>query len=100
MAKGTKPEPGMLTKEIAAQLRAQVARRQLTQTYVAEESGLSQSRLSELLNGRKQIDVEELDRICYAIGLNMATVLTDADEATSARYLDPDWTVKPLVADL
>lgn len=99
MSKAAKPEPGLLTKEIASILRAQVARKQILQKYAAAEAGISQARLSDLLNGHKQFDVEELDRICFAIGLDLADTLNEADEATSARYLDPDWNVKPLVTD-
>jgi transcriptional regulator with XRE-family HTH domain len=96
MPRGAKSDPGLLTNEVAAILRAQMARKQLLQNAIAEEADISQTQLSGILNGHKHIDIEQLDRLCYALGLTLRDVVGEADEATTARYLAPDWPTKPL----
>ena len=87
MAKGTKSEPGSLTKEVAGILRAQISRKKFSQTAVAADVGISQTQLSGILNAKKHVDIEQLDDICWAIGLNFRDVIAEADKETADRHL-------------
>lgn len=86
MARGTKSAPGALSKEIAATLRAQLARKQFSQADLAEAVQISQTQLSGILNAKKHVDIEQLDEICFALGLTFRQVIADADKATAHRF--------------
>lgn len=97
MSKGTKQPPGPLSQEVAAVLRGELARNKLTQADLATATGISASQMSMILNGTKHADLEQLDRMCYALGKTLAVVVTDASAASSSRFSEPDWPVEPLV---
>lgn len=88
MPSGTKPEPGVLSQEVAAILRAQLARKRITQAELADAVNSAQTQISGILNARKHVDIEKLDEICQALGLEFAEVIREADAATEARYFD------------
>lgn len=99
MAKGTKPAPGVLSQEIAATLRAQLGRKQFSQSALAAAVGISQTQLSGILNARKHVDVEQLDELCFALGLSFREVIAAADRATSHRFSKKaGWTTGTLSA--
>ncbi|MBN8883577.1 DNA-binding Xre family transcriptional regulator [Salana multivorans] len=85
--------PGVITRNVAAVLRARVARVQATQTELAAVSGVSQSQLSKILRGTRAIDLDVLDRLCWTLGLDVADVLAEAErDAADLRgrgYPDP-----------
>lgn len=87
MARGSKAEPGALTVEVASILRAHIARKQLRQIDIAETVQISTSQLSDIVNGKKQIDIELLEAVCLAMDLDFMSVLRDADKATQSRLL-------------
>lgn len=91
MPAGAKTPPGPFSKEIAAILRAQMARKQLLQTPVARAINLSQTQLSAILLGQKHIDIEKLDELCYVLGLRLVPVLEEADAASKWRLTDARW---------
>lgn len=95
MPSGSK-QPGALSKEVAAILRAQIARRSLRQDHLSQAVGISQAQMSGILNGKKLLDIEQLDRICWAIGLKYRDVIAEADDATMSRHAEKDWHVDPL----
>lgn len=99
MATGTKPAPGALSKEIAAILRAQMGRKQVVQARVAEAAGMSQPQLSGVLSEKKQLDIEQLDELCWALGLELREVIAEADIAASDRQSSPEWSAKTVVRD-
>lgn len=78
--------PGALSKEIAATLRAQLARKQFSQADLAEAVQISQTQLSGILNAKKHVDIEQLDELCFALGLTFRQVVADADKATAHRF--------------
>ena len=86
MPKGTQTPPGKLTLEIAGTLRAELARQKMTTTALAQAASLSRPQVSKMLAGTKPLDVEELDRLLYVLGLPIAKVVTDADTATPLRH--------------
>jgi len=97
MPGAAKQDPGPLTSEVAARLRARVAREKLAGKDIAAAVGVSPPQMSKILDGKKQIDIELLDRICWAIGQNFDDLIREADEATSFRYVGPDWNTPTLV---
>jgi len=93
MSKRAKPAPGPLTQEVTAKLRAELGRRRdLTQVGLAAAVDVSPAQLSEILNDKKQIDLDLLDRLCFALSLDFKTTLCEADEKTSTRRISTEWT--------
>lgn len=84
---GTKERiaPQALGMEVAALLRESVARRELTQAQVAEKSGISTSQVSKYLRGVRPITVDELDRVCSAIGVSFERLIVEAAYRTRGR---------------
>lgn len=77
---------GELTREVAAILRAQVARKQWTQLTVAARVNMSQSQVSKILRGDGHIDLDQLEAFASALDLKVAQVVSDADAATGRNY--------------
>ncbi|TFD61089.1 XRE family transcriptional regulator [Cryobacterium sp. Hh7] len=96
MAKGTKPTPGPLTQEVSSILRAEMARHRILQGQLAAATGISTTQLSEILNGKKNIDIQQLDALCWSLGLDFTAVIRDAEQQSEARHLAADWTATPL----
>ena len=72
-----------LRAAIAAELRAVVARSDLTQEQVAEAAGLSRATVNRLLKGQRSVDSEQLIAIATALGFDPGEVLDQARD----RYL-------------
>lgn len=87
MARGTAAPVGALTKEVAAILRTRIARQQLLQKDIAESLHIGKTQLSDIINGKKHVDIELLDDICSAVGLDFMDVLKEAEKATQSRLL-------------
>ena len=89
-------KPGALSKELEHVLRARMAYKRILQTELADRVGISQAYMSGILNSKKHVDVERLDQICWALGLNFRDVIAEIDEAASRRHVEADWTVRPI----
>lgn len=89
MATGTKAIPGALSEELAERLRAQMARKRVSQLALAEAVGMSQAQLSGVLNAKKHVDLEQLDSICWVLGMSFRDLIAEIDEAASRRLVDP-----------
>lgn len=63
------------TKRVAANIRAEMARRGLTQGEVAARVGMTQQAVSRRLSGRFGITVDDLERFCAALGLTVEQAL-------------------------
>jgi DNA-binding Xre family transcriptional regulator len=100
MPTGTKPETGELTREIASILRGQLGRKQITNTELANAVSVSVPQMGRILAGNKQIDIELLDKICWAVGLVLREVIREADSETDGRYFDAEFTVPMLRSDI
>jgi DNA-binding Xre family transcriptional regulator len=98
MATGKKGAPNALSREIGAIIRAQIARKEIRQSVLAEAVGMSQAQISGVLTAKKHVDVEKLDEICWAIGLELLAVIAEADEKTILRQNSSEWTAKIVVA--
>lgn len=96
MPSGTKRAPEALALEISARLREHMARRKISKSALAGAVGISEPQVNKMINGRKDFDIEDLDRICWALGLDLREVINAADEASTSRHIAPGWNVTPL----
>lgn len=82
MPSGTSKLPGPLSREVAKVINASIPAR--GQAKVARAADVSAAQLNRVLNGEKVFKLEELDRVCLVLGLNVAEVIAKADKATRA----------------
>ena len=88
MPRAAKPAPGPLSLAIAEILRAQMGRLGVSRSAIARATNRSSTGIAEIIRGASQADVEQLDDICIALGLNLTKVIHEAEEQTSVRLLD------------
>lgn len=62
-------------QRVAANVRAEMGRRALSQSALAERIGCTQQSLSRRLTGRTSFSVSELDRIADALQVSVKTLL-------------------------
>lgn len=63
---------------VAAELRAAVARADLTQDQVAERTGLHRVTVNRLLKGARSVDVDQLLAFALGLGFNAGELLDTA----------------------
>ena len=63
------PTTQSLTLRVAAEVRAEVARQQLTHRALGELLGLSQPQVTKRLNGVIPLDTAELDKLASVLGV-------------------------------
>lgn len=67
-----------LASKVAAELRAEFARRKLAGRDYAAYAGISQSTISTRLTGRHALDLDELEGICKWLGVNATEIIERA----------------------
>ena len=67
----------MRSEQARLRIREEMARRDLSQREVAELLRWSQSRVAKLLTGRVELGVEDLDGLCFAVGISAVEALRD-----------------------
>lgn len=67
-----------LSALVASVLRANTADQKLTQTALAEKSGLSQPTVSRILDNKRELKLEELAMICDGLSVSLESVLQEA----------------------
>lgn len=82
MSTGKSHLPGPLSAAIARIVQDAIATRGLPQVRVAEAASISASQLSRILSGIKVFTLEELDRVCVALDVDISDVVSQADEET------------------
>lgn len=90
------PGPSDLSTEIARIIRERRAGLDVapTQAALAEAIGVSQAFMSSALAGTAVLDIEQLDMLCTALGLDVVTVIREAEAAANNKHEDvPDFTV-------
>ena len=97
MPGGAKKPTGPFVEAVAGVLRGQIGTENLTHQQIADAVGISRAQVSKILAGHKQIDMQLLDEICWAIGLPFRELVLKADEKTEWRHVDPDWETPTLV---
>jgi len=73
--------PTTTTQRVAAEIRAGLARRGLTQGDLAAALGLSQAAVSRRLTGEVPIDVEELTAVADWLGVPLSALLAEPGAA-------------------
>ena len=63
------------TAQVAANIRAELARQRVSQRTLADELGMSPAALSNRLAGATPIDVNELGAIADALGVSASALL-------------------------
>lgn len=66
-----------------ANVRAEMARRDMNQSALAAQLGMSQSMLSNRLAGNVAFDVDELARVAGVLEVPLATLLAEQPAATT-----------------
>ncbi len=67
--------PTTATQRVADTIRAELARRRISQTVVAERLGLSQATVSRRLLGEYPFTVDEVDTIAEMLGLTASDLV-------------------------
>jgi plasmid maintenance system antidote protein VapI len=91
MPTSARTPPGPLTEEITALLREHIARKRWTQVTVANAATIPTSTFSDIINGQKPVDIEQLDRICWAVGYPIEELVRKAEENTQNRQTSKTW---------
>lgn len=87
MPKGTST-PGPLSIAVSDLLYERMAELRSNKSKVADTAGVPRTTLGPILDGKKAIDVEVLDRICQALGVGIEDVLKHAARTTQQRVID------------
>lgn len=66
-----------LSSRAAANLRGEIARRNLKQEEFAEKAGISRNTLGNVLAGRTVIDLDRLEAFARVLEIDPAKLLTD-----------------------
>ncbi|QIK63797.1 helix-turn-helix transcriptional regulator [Leucobacter viscericola] len=72
-----------LALHVASQIRALMAKFNISQKDLAESVSISQSQLSKMVRGTRPITIDQLDAICWALGTSPSTLLAEAEEYMS-----------------
>ena len=76
---------------LAAEVRAERARKKMTQVELGEAAGLSNATIVRLENGQRSLGVEQFIKISNALGVQASDLLARAaKEARSAGHEVPD----------
>jgi transcriptional regulator with XRE-family HTH domain len=70
-----------LGDHFAAAVRAERARRRLTQAQLAERIGWSVSTLADLEAGRRRVGLDDVPKVCAALDVPMSELVRSADPA-------------------
>lgn len=78
MPSGSEPSPGAFALAFAAEVRAVLARRQVSGAQLAKLTGRSQSYVSKRLRGEASFTANDAEAICRVLGLDLETLLVTA----------------------
>lgn len=81
---GSRAAIGPVTEYVAAELRAQRGRREMTIDDLAAQAGLSRSAVSAALKGRQAIAMEVFVALCRALDIDGPRLLGEAARAEEA----------------
>lgn len=96
MPSGARTPPGPLTQEITALVREHIARNKWNYVTVAAAARIPASTFNAIVNGHKPIDVEQLDRIAWAIRYPLEELVAKAEQNTANRQTFKTWTAERL----
>ena len=72
------------TTQTGANIRAEMARRKVSQTTLAEHLGVSQTSISARLSGRTAFDINEIHAIAVFLGVPLSVLLPDTSQITDS----------------
>ena len=75
-----------MTLDLAAELRAEIARRNVTGKEIAAHLGTYPEKISRTINGSREMTVVEFVDIATAIGTDPACILTNAIKRNKGRH--------------
>lgn len=81
--------PVRLTDLVAAEVRAEMARQQVTQITLSTRIGMSQQSLSERLRGKTPFTTDDLEKVAGALGVHPATLLGGNSPSPSGPHTGP-----------
>lgn len=90
MAGSPRRRPGVVGEEVAATLRAQLARQQGSQRALSAKCGVSSTQLNQYFRGLKSPTLEEFVDICDGMNLKAEKVLELAIKKTEDWSLEDD----------
>lgn len=73
-----------LTRHIAGQVRALMAKYGVSQSQMAASVGTSQSQLSKMVRGVRPISIDQLDAMCFSLGVESWELVREAEEFLAA----------------
>jgi transcriptional regulator with XRE-family HTH domain len=73
-----------VTRAVAAEVRAQMARQQVTGKSIARELSLSQQSISLRLTGKVPFDISELAQVARILGVRIASLIPEEFDAIHA----------------
>lgn len=81
-----KPRPALspLSLAFAAQMRAERAAADLTQTQLASKAGMGRTTLIRIEAGERDMDTTQLAGLCNALGLSLVEFVSRAEERLAA----------------
>jgi len=88
MAKGTNSAPGPLTAAIADIIYARMTELRTNKSRIAAASGIPRTTLAHMIDGTSVYDIEQLDKVCQALGIEIEDVQKKAAEKTQHRVID------------
>lgn len=65
--------------DVTAEIRAEMARRRVTITTLADEIGMSRAALARKLRGDRPVTLHEAERIAAALGTPLSTITRRAE---------------------
>ena len=75
---------GGLRESVLVAVRVEMARRRMSQTRLAELTGLGQGYISRRMTGATPFDVDDLEKVAAALGVPPAVFFPAAAPATAA----------------
>lgn len=87
MAKGKNSAPGLLTTATADILYRAMTDLRSSKAAVARATGIPRTTVGPMIDGTSVMDVEQLDLVCQALGLQVEDVMEEAAERSEGRLL-------------
>jgi transcriptional regulator with XRE-family HTH domain len=84
MPRAPKAPPGPLSLAVARILSATMEADGVSKSELARRSGIQRTMASDIVRGLQQADIEQVQALSEALGLNWITVLHDAEVAIEA----------------
>lgn len=91
--------PRAITREIARVIKGRMASYNVTQAEMAGAVGVDQSQLSKMIRGQRQITIDQLERMCHMVDLELPKVVADASAFVDDRVWEGEPWIEPFVLD-